>query len=104
MIDPAGKPVYGETAVYVARTPDAKAQGPFPAPADVLVTSPPFRSKQAATESDPFAAIYAATVPFTKPGQWTLMAVTQSGGKLVAAPSQVKVVTKRKDAVPDLGE
>ena len=104
MIDPAGKPVYGKTAVYIAPTPDAKALGPYPAPADVLLTSPPFRSKQAATESDPFAAIYAGTVPFSKPGQWALMAVTQSGGKLMAAPGQVKVVTKRQDAVPDIGE
>ena len=104
MIDPEGKPIYGKTAVYVARSPDAKAMGPYPAPADVLVTSPAFRSKQAATESDPFAAIYAGTVPFSKPGQWAVMAVTQSGGKLAAAPSQVKVVAKSKDDVPDVGE
>ena len=65
MIDASGAPVYGKSAVYIAPSPDAKALGPFPAPADVLVTSPPFRSKQAATESDPFAAIYAAEVPFS---------------------------------------
>ena len=104
MIDPQGSPVYGKSAVYVARTPDSKALGPYPAPADVLITSPPFRSKQAATESDPFAAIYAADVPFPKPGRWTLMAVTRSGSRLVAAPGQVKVTTKREDPVPDVGE
>ena len=104
MIDPSGKPVYGKSAVYIAETPDSKAKGPYPAPADLLVTSPAFRSKQAATESDPFAAIYAADVAFSKPGRWTLLAVTQSGGGLLAAPSQVKVTTKRKDLVPDLGE
>ncbi len=38
VIDTAGKFVYGKTAVYVAPTPGARAKGPFPAPADVLVT------------------------------------------------------------------
>ena len=41
---------------------DSPAKGPFPAPADVLVTDPPYRSEQAATEADPFAAVYAADV------------------------------------------
>ncbi len=104
MIDPAGSPVYGKSAVYVATSPDAKARGPYPAPADVLITSPPFRSKQAAVESDPFAAIYAADVPFTKPGRWAVMAVTQSDGKLAAAPGEVKVTTRAKDQIPDVGE
>ena len=40
VIDAQGAFVYGKTAVYVAPTPDAKARGPFPAPADVLVTDP----------------------------------------------------------------
>ena len=56
VIDPDGGFVYGKTAVYVAPTPGARANGPYPAPADVLVTEPPYRSKQAATEGDPFAA------------------------------------------------
>src|SRR5919107_4322881 len=37
VIDPAGKFIYGKTAVYVAPTPGARAKGPYPAPADVLV-------------------------------------------------------------------
>ena len=68
MIDAQGAFVYGPTAVYVAPTPDAKARGPFPAPADVLVTDPAYRSRQAASESDPFAAVYGADVEFAKPG------------------------------------
>ena len=55
-----GTPVYGPTAVYVAPTPGAPAEGPFVAPADVLLTEPRYRSKQAATETeDPFVAVYA---------------------------------------------
>jgi len=104
VIDPQGQFIYGKTAVYVARTPDAKAQGPYPAPADVLVTDPPFRSRQAASESDLFAAVYGADVRFSKPGRWSVLTVTQAGGGMLAAPSQVKVVPGAKDPVPAVGE
>src|SRR3954451_3292673 len=83
--------LYAPTAVYVARTPDSRARGPYPAPADVLVTDVPFRSKQAATEQDPFAAVYGARVPFTRPGKYSVMSVSLVKGKPVAAPGQVTV-------------
>ena len=54
IIDQGGQFLYGKTALYLARRPGAPARGPFPAPADVLVTEPAFRSRQAATETDPF--------------------------------------------------
>src|SRR5688572_21937724 len=104
VIDPAGQFVYGKTAVYVAPTPDAKARGPFPAPADVLVTDPPFRSRQAASETDLFAAVYGADVKFSKPGRWSVLTVTQAGGGMLAAPGQVKVVEPEDDAIPEVGE
>ena len=104
VIDPQGQFVYGKTAVYLARTPDAKAQGPFPAPADLLVTDPAFRSRQAAGEGDLFAAVYGADVRFPKAGQYSVLTVTRSGGGMLAAPAQVKVVTKEEDAIPAVGE
>jgi hypothetical protein len=105
VIDPAGAFVYGKSAVYVAPTPDSVAQGPFPAPADILVTEPAYRSKQAAAESDPFAAVYEAQVRFRKPGTHFVLTVTdQGGGKLVAAPAEVKVKSKAADPIPDVGE
>ncbi len=74
------------------------------APADVLVTDAPYRSKQAATEADPFAAVYAAQVHFGKPGKYTVMAVTLVGGKPVAAPGELEVTTPARDKVPEVGE
>lgn len=96
--------LYGKTALYVARSPGAPAKGPYVAPADVLVTDPPYRSQQGATEADPFAAVYAAQVPFAKPGGYAVMAVTLVDGRPVAAPSQIKVVSSAKDEVPEVGE
>jgi hypothetical protein len=104
MIDDRSGFVYGKTALYVAPTPDSPAEGPYPAPADVLVTEGRYRSKQAATEQDPFAAVYAARVPFEKPGRYSVLAVTQTGGTRVAAPTEVTVIAKRDDRIPAVGE
>jgi hypothetical protein len=100
-----GRPIYGPTAVYIAPTPEDPAQGPFVAPADVLLTQDRYKSKQAATDQDPFAAVYAATdLEFDEAGQWAVLVATRSGGRLVGAPTQVNVVTKADDKVPDVGE
>jgi hypothetical protein len=99
-----GKPIYGPTAVYVAPTPGEPAQGPFVAPADILLTQDRYKSKQAATETDPFAAVYAADVQFDKDGQWAVLVATRGNVGLVGAPTQVQVVTKKADKIPDVGE
>jgi hypothetical protein len=96
--------LYGKTALYVARTPNSRAKGPFVAPADVLITEAPYRSQQAATEQDPFAAVYAAQVPFPRPGKYSVMAVTLVDGKPVAAAGQLEVTTSAKDRIPEVGE
>jgi hypothetical protein len=96
--------LYGKTALYVARSPNAKAKGPYVAPADVLVTDAPYRSEQAATETDPFAAVYAAQVPFAKPGSYSVLAVTLVDGQPIAAPGELQVTTADRDEVPDVGE
>ena len=104
VIDSQAGFVYGKTALYYARTPESPAKGPYVAPADVLVTDAPYRSQQAATEADPFAAVYAAEVPFSKPGRYSVMAVTLVNGKPVAAPGQIEVIAKQNDQIPEVGE
>jgi hypothetical protein len=104
VIDDQGQFVYGKTAVYVAPTPKDPAAGPFLAPADVLVTEGRYRSRQAASESDPFAAVYQAQVPFDKKGRWSVLTVTLVGDGLVAAPAQLEVSTEQADKIPDIGE
>jgi hypothetical protein len=104
VIDDQAGFLYGKTALYVAPTPASPAKGPYVAPADVLVTEAPYRSQQAATEADPFAAVYAAQVPFAKPGKYAVMAVTLVGGKPVAAAGQLQVTTRKADRIPEVGE
>jgi hypothetical protein len=104
LIDSQGQFVYGQTAVYAAPAPGRPAQGPYLAPADVLVTDPPYRSKQAATEQDPFAAIYGAQVPFRRSGRESILVATKRGGKLVAAGTEVQVSPKAADPIPEVGD
>jgi hypothetical protein len=102
VLDEQNRFVYGQTAVYVAQDPGAPARGPFPAPADLLVTEPAFRSRQAASEDDPFAAIYEAQLRLDQPGDWAILVVTQIDGRLVAAPAQIRV--SRRTAIPEVGD
>ena len=94
--------IYGESAAYVAPTPNDPAQGPFVAPADPLVVDPPFRSQGAALETDAIAAIYEAQVPLDQPGPYAVLVVTKTSQGLVGGALSLKV--KAKSAIPAPGE
>ena len=101
-IDKDNKFIYGKSAVYLARGPDARAIGPFPAPADPLVVEPPFRSKGAALESDAIAAIYDAEVQLPKPGKWAVLLVTKTSGGMVGGAANIRV--RASSPIPAVGE
>jgi hypothetical protein len=100
-----GVPIYGQTAVYLAPTPNDPAEGPFVAPADVLGTLPRYRSKQAALTTDPFYAVYGADVPLAKDGKYSVLSATKgSDGKLIGAPGSIDVLKKSADPIPQVGQ
>jgi hypothetical protein len=43
-------------------------------------------------------------VPLPKTGNWSVLVATQSGGGLLAAPTQIKVVSPAQDKIPEVGE
>jgi len=102
VIDAQQKFVYGPSAIYLAQKPEDQAIGPIPAPADVLVTDPPYRSQQAASEKDPFAAVYATEVELDKPGTWSVLIVTKAGGRTIATPTQIDVA--KSSPIPAVGD
>jgi hypothetical protein len=105
MIASDGTPVYGPTAIYVAPTPSDPAEGPFVAPADVLLTDARYRSKQAATTTDPFVAVYGADVKFAKKGKYAVLGTTKkSDGSLTGATAQIDVSTTSADPIPGVGD
>ncbi len=104
LLDAQQKFNYGATVVYVAPYKGGAVKGPFPAPADVLLTDPKYRSQQAASESSSFAAIYEADVPFKKPGIYKILTVSDLDGTRYAAGMAAQVTTPEKDPIPDVGE
>jgi hypothetical protein len=100
LIDRAGKPFYGPTAVYVAKGPGQPAEGPYPAPTDPLVVEAKYRSKT--TDASDIAAVYAARVPFKSAGPYAVLAVTKTPKGLVGAPGRVKVASS--SGIPDVGD
>jgi hypothetical protein len=102
VIDDQNRFLYGRSAVYIARSPTSPARGPYPAPADTLVTKPPFRSQTAASESDPIAAIYAAQVPFKHPGKQVALVLTKTPQGTRAALAPITVLTH--SAIPHVGQ
>jgi hypothetical protein len=99
-----GRPVYGPTALYVAKNPGAPAEGPFVAPADVLLTEARYRSKQAATADDPFVAVYGADVPFAKRGKYAVLAMTKKDGKFTGGGTTIDVSSASADPIPRVGQ
>jgi hypothetical protein len=102
LIDDANRFVYGKTAVYLARSPSARARGPYPAPLDPLVVEPAFRSRGAAEETDAIAAIYAAQVKLPATGRWSVLAMVRNGGRLYGGATQIDV--KATTPIPAVGE
>jgi len=102
VIDNAGKFIYGPTAIYIAEAPNRPARGPYPAAADSMVPQARFRSKTAAADSADIKAIYAARVPFRKPGTYVILAVTQTPQGPIGAPGRIKV--SRSSPIPNIGD
>ena len=94
--------IYAPSAVYIGRTPQDKAAGPFLAPTDSLITEERFRSKQAVLEGDAIASIYAAELPLQEPGRYAILVLTDTGDQLFGTTSQITV--QRQDTIPAPGE
>jgi hypothetical protein len=91
LIGADGSFVYGPTAIYVARTPDGKAQGPYLAPADSLQVRPPFRSRTSASSNGDVNAVYHTDVELPQAGRWYVLAVTDLNGRLSGGTGTVDV-------------
>ncbi len=97
----SGAFVYAPTAIYIAPTPSAPAQGPFLAPADPMSVAPQYRSRQ---NSGPggIMAIYATRVPVPHPGTFDVLALTRTRKGLIGAAGDVAVAAS--SPIPNVGQ
>ena len=93
--------IYAPTAVYISKSPNAPAKGPFLAPADPMSVEPQFRSKQ---NSGPggIKAIYAAQVPVPSAGTFTVLSLTRTKKGLIGAPGEIAAT--KTSPIPNVGQ
>jgi hypothetical protein len=94
--------VYGRSAVYVAPSRSAPAQGPYPAPIDSMLVQPRFASTTVAQDPLAIKGIYETQVPLSKPGTWAALVLTYTPQGWLAALTEF-VVRKSSD-VPNIGQ
>ena len=97
----SGAFIYAPTAVYIAKSPNAPAKGPFLAPADPMSVQPQFRSKQ---NSGPggIKAIYATALPVPGAGTFTVLSLTRTSKGLIGAPGEIAAT--KTSPIPDVGQ
>jgi hypothetical protein len=101
LTDRAGGFLYAPTALYVARTPNAPAQGPFVAPADPMGVAARYRSREN-TGPGGIKAIYATALPLHHAGTYAVLALARTSRGLVGAPGEVAVAAA--SPIPDVGQ
>jgi hypothetical protein len=93
--------IYAPTAIYIARSPNSPAQGPFLAPADPMTVPPQDRSQQN-TGPGGIQAIYAAELPLPHAATYTLLSLTRTSSGLIGAPGEVAVAPS--SPIPAVGQ
>ncbi|HEY5189273.1 MAG TPA: hypothetical protein VII87_09585 [Solirubrobacteraceae bacterium] len=97
----SGAFVYAPTAVYIATSAGAPAQGPFLAPADPMTVPVADRSAQNAGPGG-IQAIYATRLPIPGSGTYTVLAITRTSKGLIGAPGEIAVA--KSSPIPDVGQ
>jgi hypothetical protein len=93
--------IYAPTAVYIAASPVAPAQGPFPAPADPMSVAPQYRSQQNSAPGG-LQAIYWTNLHVSRPGVFDVLTLTRAGSSLIGATGEIAVAAS--SPVPDVGQ
>lgn len=91
-----------DAAVYAARGPSGKPEGPFPARVESLETKPAFTAES--LEETDAKVVYVADVPFDAPGEWRMVAVVRDANGKIGATRMPSVVVDRYAELPDVGD
>jgi len=101
LLDSANRFVYVPTALYLAPSTSAPAQGPFLAPADSLAVPRRYQSQENEGPGG-LKAIYASEVPLAHPGTYYVLALSRTQGGLIGATGEIQVAGT--SPIPDVGQ
>jgi hypothetical protein len=99
----SGAFIYAPTAVYVATSIGAPAQGPFLAPADPMSVAPQFRSVQNAGPGG-IRAIYWTRVPLPRARTYAVLAMTHTARGLITSYGEIAVAPTSVISIPQIGQ
>jgi hypothetical protein len=89
-------------AVYIAKTENSRAYGPYVARWESLEVKGHYLSKTVATDPDAAKTLYVADVPFKKVGKYVVLGLFRLDNRLVGAGTTVKIV--KGSNVPKVGD
>lgn len=101
LLSKSGDLIYAPTALYIARSPNAPAKGPFLAPADPMGVAPQYRSKQNAGPAG-IQAIYETQLPLPAKGNYDVLALTRTPNGVVGASGLIAVAASWP--IPNVGQ
>ena len=100
LTDSSQRFIYAPTAIYIATSPVAPAEGPFLAPADPMEVAPKYRSQQNAGPGG-IQAIYWTRLPVPRSGIYYLLALTRVGKRLIGSTGELAAAISTP--IPDVG-
>jgi hypothetical protein len=104
LFDRGNKQIGGlKVALYVSRGLDETAHGPYTARYERIEIARRFRSRQTISDPDFASAVYVTQLPLWSAGGYTITAIAQLGGGLVAT-SPVQLTVSKRSAVPGPGD
>jgi hypothetical protein len=93
--------VYAPTALYIAKSPSAPAQGPFLAPADPVGVPSQYRSAQNSAPGG-LKAIFAAQLPLSHPGTYDVLVLAKTPSGMVGGTGVVAAAVS--SPIPAVGQ
>jgi hypothetical protein len=89
-------------AIYIARSQNSVAYGPYVARSESLAVKGRYLSKTVQTDPDAAKTLYVADVPFKKPGKYLVLGLFRLDNRLLGAGTTIRVVKETK--VPQVGD
>ncbi len=100
LTDHANRFIYAPTAIYIARSANGPAQGPFLTPADSLAVARQYRSNENDGPGG-LKAVYWTELHLPKSGVYDVLALTRVGSRLIGSTGEVPVALNTP--IPSVG-
>lgn len=101
LTDRSNRYIYAPTALYISRSVNGPAQGPFLAPADSLAVAAQYRSNENDGPGG-LKAVYWANLPVSRSGIYDVLALTRVGSRLIGSTGEMPVALN--SPIPGVGQ